>query len=49
MRAVDIIRKKREGQPLSTAEIDWMVAGIGGVVADYQWSALLMAILLAKA
>ena len=29
MRAVDIIRKKREGQALSVEEIDWMVAGIG--------------------
>ncbi len=46
MRAVDIIRKKRDGHPLSIEEIDWMVAGIGGEVADYQWSALLMAILL---
>ncbi len=46
MRAVDIIRKKRDGHPLSVAEIDWMIAGIGGDVADYQWSALLMAILL---
>ncbi len=45
MRAVDVIRKKREGAALSSEEIDWMVAGIGGVVADYQWSALLMAIL----
>src|SRR5947208_2365683 len=45
MRAVDIVRKKREGHALSVAEIDWMVAGIGREVADYQWSALLMAIL----
>ncbi len=45
MRAVDIVRKKREGAALSVAEIDWMVSGIGGEVADYQWSALLMAIL----
>ncbi len=45
MRAVDIIRKKREGQPLSVEEIDRMVAGIGDDVPDYQWSALLMAIL----
>jgi pyrimidine-nucleoside phosphorylase/thymidine phosphorylase len=46
MRAVDIIRKKREGGALSDREIEWMVAGIGtGAVADYQWSALLMAIL----
>jgi pyrimidine-nucleoside phosphorylase len=45
MRAVDIIRKKREGQALSVEEIDRMVEGIGGDVPDYQWSALLMAIL----
>src|SRR5260370_32002934 len=46
MRAVDIIRKKRHGQALDATEIDWMVAGIAsGAVADYQWSALLMAIL----
>jgi pyrimidine-nucleoside phosphorylase len=45
MRAVDIIRKKRDGEELTTAEIGWMVAGIArGEVADYQWSALLMAI-----
>ena len=44
MRAVDLIRKKRDGHPLSVAEIDWMVEGINGSVADYQWSALLMAI-----
>jgi pyrimidine-nucleoside phosphorylase/thymidine phosphorylase len=45
MRAVDIIRKKRDGQALSPGEIDRMVAGIGGDVPEYQWSALLMAIL----
>ena len=46
MRAVDIIRQKRDGQELSRDEIAWMVAGIAsGDVADYQWSALLMAIL----
>ena len=45
MRAVDIIRKKRDGQALNAAEIATMVAGISnGEVADYQWSALLMAI-----
>jgi pyrimidine-nucleoside phosphorylase/thymidine phosphorylase len=45
MRAVDIIRKKRDGQALSPAEIGWMIEGIGsGEVADYQWSALLMAV-----
>jgi pyrimidine-nucleoside phosphorylase len=45
MRAVDLIRKKRDGHALEPAEIDWLVGGIaGGEVADYQWSALLMAI-----
>src|SRR6516164_4752296 len=46
MRAVDVIRKKRDGEVLSADEIGWMVEGIAsGEVADYQWSALLMAIL----
>ncbi|MGO9466525.1 MAG: thymidine phosphorylase [Isosphaeraceae bacterium] len=46
MRAVDIIRKKRDGLALSSSEIARMVEGIAsGDVADYQWSALLMAIL----
>ena len=46
MRAVDIIRKKRNGEELTREEIDWMVGGIASKdVADYQWSALLMAIL----
>ena len=45
MRAVDIIRKKRDGHALSPAEITAMVAGSAtGEVADYQWAALLMAI-----
>ncbi len=45
IRAVDIIRKKRNGEELSRAEIDRMVTGIATrEVADYQWSALLMAI-----
>ena len=46
MRAVDLIRKKRDGEELTSQEIDWMVAGIASKeVADYQWSALLMAII----
>ena len=46
MRAVDLIRKKRDGEVLSALEIAWMVEGIASnEVADYQWSALLMAIL----
>jgi pyrimidine-nucleoside phosphorylase/thymidine phosphorylase len=45
MRAVDIIRKKRDGLALDPAEIAAMVAGSAtGEVADYQWAALLMAI-----
>ena len=47
MCAVDIIRKKRDGHALDSAEIDWMVGGIASKeVADYQWSALLMAVVL---
>jgi pyrimidine-nucleoside phosphorylase len=46
MRAVDIIRKKRDGEALSPGEIAAMVSGSStGEVADYQWAALLMAIL----
>jgi pyrimidine-nucleoside phosphorylase/thymidine phosphorylase len=44
-RAIDVVRKKRDGEELSPAEIRWMVEGIArGDVASYQWSALLMAI-----
>ena len=46
MRAVDLIRRKRDGGELSAAEIDFLVGGIAtGDVPDYQWSALAMAIL----
>ncbi|GGQ41395.1 thymidine phosphorylase [Couchioplanes azureus] len=45
--AVDVIRAKRDGHPLSDAQIDWVVdAYTKGVVADEQMSALAMAILL---
>ncbi len=45
--AVDLIRAKRDGGRLGTAEIDWLVdAYTRGYVADEQMSALTMAILL---
>jgi pyrimidine-nucleoside phosphorylase len=45
MRAIDVIAKKRDGGELSRAEIDFMVKGYtSNEVADYQMSALLMAI-----
>jgi pyrimidine-nucleoside phosphorylase len=45
MRAVDLIREKRDGGVLSKGQIEWLVEGLAnGEVADYQWSALLMAI-----
>jgi pyrimidine-nucleoside phosphorylase len=47
MRAVDIIRAKRDGQPLTREAIDHFVAGVTtGAWPDYQASALLMAIVL---
>src|SRR6266446_7317416 len=47
MRAVDIIRKKRDGQGLAQAEIEAFIAGAtSGSWPDYQVSALLMAIVL---
>ena len=47
MRAVDIIRAKRDGEPLSREAIDHFVTGAtAGSWPDYQVSALLMAIVL---
>jgi pyrimidine-nucleoside phosphorylase len=47
MRAVDLIRSKRDGGPLDRAALDWFVAGVtDGSLPDYQASALLMAIVL---
>lgn len=46
MRAVDIIRKKRDGEELSQEEIEFMVQGFThGDIPDYQMSAWMMAIL----
>jgi len=47
MRAVDIVRKKRDGLALDPGEIDAFVVGVtGGEWPDYQTSAMLMAIVL---
>jgi pyrimidine-nucleoside phosphorylase len=44
MRAVDLIRRKRDGGELSAAEIGFLVRGIAtGEVPEYQWAALCMA------
>ena len=45
MRAVDLIQKKRDGQELSSNEIQWLVEGyVAGSVPDYQMSAFAMAV-----
>jgi pyrimidine-nucleoside phosphorylase len=47
MRAVDIIEKKRDGQVLTAAEIEWFITNYtADVIPDYQAAALLMAIFL---
>jgi pyrimidine-nucleoside phosphorylase len=47
MRAVDLIARKRDRQPLSAAEWDWFVQGfVRGDVTEYQMAAMLMAVRL---
>lgn len=47
MRAVDIIRKKRDGGAVSKEELEFLLGGLCcGRVADYQLSAFLMAVCL---
>ncbi|MEP6819620.1 MAG: thymidine phosphorylase [bacterium] len=47
MRPQDVIRKKRDGEQLSRDEINFFIDGVTrGTIADYQISALLMAIYL---
>ena len=49
MRFTDVIARKRDGHPLDRDAIDAFVQGAtGGSVPDYQLSALLMAIVLAR-
>jgi pyrimidine-nucleoside phosphorylase len=45
MRTVDLIMKKRNGEVLSQAEIEWLVAGYtNGEIQDYQMAAWAMAV-----
>lgn len=45
MRAVDLIQKKRDGQELSSSEIQWLIEGyVAGTVPDYQMSAFAMTV-----
>lgn len=45
MRTVDLIQKKRDGEELSTEEINWLIKGYAnGTVPDYQMAAFAMAV-----
>src|SRR5437660_11329940 len=45
MQAVELIRKKRDGQTLSTQEINWFIAEyMREQIRDYQMSSWLMAV-----
>jgi len=47
MQIIDILRKKRDKQPLTEAEVSFFVDGFtAGEISDYQASAMLMAIFL---
>jgi len=47
IRAIDVIRKKRDGEELSAAQINYLVQGCtNGEIPDYQVSAWLMAVIL---
>lgn len=49
MSIYEIITKKKQGLELTSEEIDFFINGyMDGTVADYQASALLMAILLKR-
>ncbi|MDY2962894.1 pyrimidine-nucleoside phosphorylase [Streptococcus dysgalactiae] len=45
MRTVDLIQKKRDGEELTTEEINWLIKGYAdGTVPDYQMAAFAMAV-----